>query len=196
MVLFGLLIQNKKKHECFVLVPQYTERIIDDNNDQLYFSEYINVTVRLIQNLTEEYSINKDRIYSTGQSMGDMTTLYLLFNYPNLLSAGLIVEGQWKLDELKGLINSAFTYFAAEGDEKAFKGQTEVKQYFNSLNISYGELNKVNSQDKVETLNEMANTMYGVNFSYNFITYKNGTVFPEGVKKQVNIWHHLNMDIE
>ena len=30
----------------------------------------------------------------------------------------------------------------------------------------------------------------------NFITYKNGTVFPEGVKKQVNIWHHLNMDIE
>ena len=174
---------EQKKHECFVLVPHYNERIIDDNNNQFYVSEYINVTVRLIQKLINDYSINKDRIYSTGQSMGAMTTLYLLSNYQNLLSAGLIIDGQWKLDELKGLINSTFTYFAAEGDEKAFKGQTEVKQYFNSLNTSYGELNDVNAQDKVETLNEMANTMYEVNFSYNFITYKNGSVFPEGVKK-------------
>ena len=150
---------EQKKHESFVLIPQYNEKIIDDNNNQFYVSEYINVTVRLIQKLTEEYSINKDRIYSTGQSMGAMTTLYLLSNYPNLLAAGLIVDGQWKLNELKGLINSTFTYFAAGGDQKAFIGQTEVKQYFNSLNTSYGELNDINAQDKVDTLNDITNNM-------------------------------------
>ena len=50
--------------------------------------------MRLIEKICEDYSINKDRIYSTGQSMGAMTTLYLLANYPNLLAAGLIVDGQ------------------------------------------------------------------------------------------------------
>ena len=174
---------EQKKHECFVLVPQYKERIIDDNNNQFFLSEYINVTERLIQKLISDYSIDKGRIYSTGQSMGAMTTLYLLSNFPNLLTAGLIVDGQWKLDELKGLINSTFTYFAAGGDEKAFKGQTEVKQYFNSLNTSYGELNDIDAQEKIDNLNEMANSIYDLNYSYNFITYKSGSVFPPGVKK-------------
>jgi len=130
----------------------------------------------------EEYSINKDRIYSTGQSMGAMTTLYLLSNYQNLLSAGLIIDGQWKLDELKGLINSAFTYFAAEGDAKAYKGQTEVKEFLDSLNITYGTLSDLNATDKVENLNKSAEEMYDLNYFYNFITYKKGTVLPPNSK--------------
>ena len=76
--------------------------------------------MRLIQKLTEDYSIDKDRIYSTGQSMGAMTTLYLLANYQNLLAPGIVVDGQWRLDELQGLTNATFTYFAAGSDGKAF----------------------------------------------------------------------------
>ena len=68
--------------------------------------------------------------------MGAMTTLYLLANYPDLLTAGIIVDGQWKIDEIKGVSNATFTYFAAGGDMKAFNGQTEVKQYLASLNIT------------------------------------------------------------
>jgi predicted peptidase len=37
----------QKKHKCFVLVPQFNEIIIDDNNGYTK-SEYINVTTRLI----------------------------------------------------------------------------------------------------------------------------------------------------
>ena len=94
--------REQKKHESFVLAPQYNEIVIDDNNGKYSKSEYINVTVRLIQNITQEYSINTDRIYSTGQSMGAMTTLYLLANYQNLLAGGIVVDGQWRLDELQG----------------------------------------------------------------------------------------------
>ena len=141
--------REQKKHECFVLVPKFNNIIIDDNNGKYMVSEYINVIVRLIQKLIAEYSINKDKIYSTGQSMGAMTTLYLLSNFPNLLAAGLVVDGQWRIEELKGLINSTFTYFAAGGDQKAFKGLTEVKEYFKSLKISYGELTDLNAQDNV-----------------------------------------------
>ena len=176
--------REQKKHECFVLVPQYKEKIIDDNNNTYFVSEYINVTVRLIQKITREYSINPDRIYSTGQSMGAMTTLYLLSNYPNLLAAGLIVDGQWRIDELSGLTNSTFTYFAAEGDEKAYKGQTEVKEFLDSLNITYGTLSDLNATDKVENLNKSAEAMYDLNYFYNFITYKKGTVLPPNSKSR------------
>ena len=177
--------REQKKHESFVLVPQYNEVIIDDNKGEFFVSEYINLTVRLIKKLIEDYPINPDKIYCTGQSMGAMTTLYLLSNYPNLLAAGLIVDGQWKLDQLKGLINSTFTYFAAGGDEKAFKGQTEVKEYLNNLNISYGTLTDLNAQEKVEILNKVTNNMYNLSFAYNFITYKNGSVFPPNAKKKM-----------
>ena len=117
--------------------------------------------------------------------MGAMTTLYLLSNFPNLLAGGLIVDGQRKIDELAGLINANFTYLVAGGDKKAFKGQTEVKEYFNSLNILYGSLNDINAQEKVENLNDVTNNMYTLSYFYNFITYKNGSVFPPNVKKTI-----------
>ena len=58
--------REQKKHECFVLAPKYNDIIIDDNNGKFVVSEYINVTVRLIQKLINDYSINKDKIFSTG----------------------------------------------------------------------------------------------------------------------------------
>ena len=174
--------REQKKHECFVLAPQYNEIVIDDNNGKYSKSEYINVTVRLIQNITQEYSINTDRIYSTGQSMGAMTTLYLLANYQNLLAGGIVVDGQWRLDELQGLTNATFTYFAAGGDEKAFKGQTEVKEYLTSLDLSFGSVTDLNAQDNITILNNATKEMYLTKHSYYFITYKNGTVLPPNSK--------------
>ena len=100
--------------------------------------------------------------------MGAMTILYLLSNYPNLLASGLVVDGQWRIEELKGLINSTFTYLTAGGDEKAFKGQTEVKEYLKSLNISFGELTDLNAQDKVDILNNISKDMYNSKYSQKF----------------------------
>ena len=91
--------------------------------------------------------------------MGAMTNLYLLANYPNLLTAGLIVDGQWIKEELLGLVNSTFTYFAAGGDMKAFNGQNETKNYLDSLNISYGCLTDLNAKEKIEILNNVSKEM-------------------------------------
>ena len=174
--------REQKKHQSFVLSPQYSEVIIDDNNGKYSKSEYINVTVRLIQYLIEKYPINTDRIYSTGQSMGAMTTLYLLANYQDLLAAGIVVDGQWRLDELHGLTNATFTYFAAGSDGKAFKGQTEVREYLDSLNLSYGFLNNINAKDNIDTLNNVTQEMYLNNHSYYFIKFKDGSVLPPDSK--------------
>ena len=41
--------------------------------------------MRLLQSLTETYSIDKDKIYTTGQSMGGMTSFHLSTDYPDFL---------------------------------------------------------------------------------------------------------------
>ena len=165
----------QKKHKCFVLIPEYNEFIIDDRNG-FYISEYINVTIRLISQLQKDFNIDSNRIYSTGQSMGAMTTLYILANSPNLLAAGLIADGQWKIDELTGLVDATFTYFAAAGDEKAFTGQNDVKKYFDSKGIKYGSLSDINAKEKVDILNSETKKMYDLGYKQNFISFAKGSV--------------------
>ena len=169
---------EQKKHKSFVLVPQYNESIASREPK----SEYVNATIRLIRKLQEEFpNIDSKRIYGTGQSMGGMVTLYLLANQPDLFAAGLIADGHWPLNELYGLCNATFTFYAAEGDPNPYNCQNEVKQYFDSNNIAYGNLVNLNAQEKVEKLNNDAIRMFNLGLKRNFITYGKGTVFPPGV---------------
>ena len=166
----------QKRHKCFVLVPYYNEIIIDDANGY-FINENINITIRLISLIKSKYNIDPKRIYGIGQSMGAMTILYLLSNYQNLFSAGLIVEGQWKIDDLEGLINSTFTYIVSAGDKKAFNGQKEVKNYFDSKNIKFGSINNLNAQENVNILDIYVKNIYSLGYRHNFINYAKGTVF-------------------
>ena len=171
----------QKKHNCFVLIPQYKEIIIDDR-DGYSKTEDIITTSTLILEILKKYNIDSNKVYGTGQSMGAMTILYLLANNQNLFTAGLIVDGQWKKDELLGLVNASFTYFAAGGDEKSFNGQSEIKEYFDYKNISYGCLTEINAREKVEILNDITKNLYDLGYKYNFISYKKGSVFPSNSK--------------
>ena len=62
---------EQAKHPAFVAVPVFTETIVDDNFNH---SGQIDVAMRMLQSLTETYSIDTGRIYTTGQSMGGMTS--------------------------------------------------------------------------------------------------------------------------
>ena len=168
----------QKKHKCFVLVPQYNESIISSAGNK---SEYVYMTLRLISELEEKYNIDSNRIYGTGQSMGAMTTLFLLANN-DIFAAGLIADGHWLIEELYGLSNATFTFCAAEGDPNPFNSQNEVKEYFDVSNIKYGTLDLINAQDKVEILNEAAQKMYDLGYKRNFISYAKGTVLPPNSK--------------
>ena len=174
----------QKKHKCFVLVPSYNEIIIDDRNGYLK-NEYIDVTVRLISLIKSKYPIDSKKIYGTGQSMGAMTILFLLSNYPNLFTAGLIVGGQWSINELKGLVNSTFTYIASSGDDKAFNGQKEIKQYFDYNNIKYGSISNIDANENINKLEIIVKNIYSLGYRHNFITYSKGSVL-SGNKEENN----------
>ena len=80
--------EEQAKHPAFVVVPVFTETVVDDNFNH---SSQIDVAMRLLQSLTETYSIDTDRIYTTGQSMGGMTSFHLSIAYPGFFAAYLFI---------------------------------------------------------------------------------------------------------
>ena len=138
--------EEQKKHECFVLVPTFNESLIDDSNGNLSISKYMAVIIRMIDKIKDDYDIHKDKIYSTGQSMGCMTSLYLTANNPDLFAATLLVDGQWEISQIQGIKDRKFVYFAAEGDKKAYEGQTNVKNYLRENSVDYAEVKDVDAK--------------------------------------------------
>ena len=164
----------QKKNECFVLVPQYKEVIIYEELGYLK-NEYINITNRLIIKLKSEYNIDSNKIYYVGELMGEKAILYLLSNYQYLNTAGLIIDGFYEKSQILELIKTNFTYIVFKENEKALNGQNEIKEYFDSLNINYGNAININYTENVEILNKLINKIYKSNYQYNFITFKSGT---------------------
>lgn len=168
--------EEQAKHEAFVLVPAFTGVVVDDNWNT---SEQIETAVSIINSLTEKYSIDTDRLYTTGQSMGCMTSLYLNSKYPDLFAASLFVSGQWDISVLQPLENKNFFYITAGGDSKASGGQDEVKAMFDADGVPYS-YGTWSAQNSVDEQNASAEELIAQGFDANMIRFEKGTVLKDG----------------
>ena len=179
---------KNSKEECIVLVPTYSDVIIDDmqGNEK---SEYLNATKNLIDNVSTSYSVDANRIYGTGQSMGGMTILYLASQYPDLFAAEMFVSCQWDINELSNLDSQKFFYIVSEGDQKASTGQKEVKQMLDNKSVKYEVLDGIDAQsgDNDNKINEMI----GKNSNINFISIKQGTVTGNSTDNKMGAGEHM-----
>lgn len=168
--------EDQEKHPSFVLVPAYTGTVTDDNWNA---SEQLDATVGLITYLTETYSIDPDRLYTTGQSMGCMSSLYLNSKYPDLFAASLYVSGQWDISVLNVLEDQTFFYVTAGGDEKASGGQDEVMALFNQDQVSY-TYESWDAQADADTQSSLVQDMINEGVQANMIRFETGTVLNGG----------------
>lgn len=166
--------EEQKKHPCFVFVPAFSEIVVDDNFDT---SDEIEVVVTILQTLVQNYNIDSTRIYTTGQSMGCMTSLHLNSKYPSLFAASLFVSGQWWTPYLTSLASAKFFYITAGGDEKATTGQQEVMDLLGSANYAYGTWSAKEAED---VQNTNAKNLISQNKNANFIRFEKGTVLADG----------------
>lgn len=183
--------EEQKKHECFVLVPTFNESLIDDSNGNLSISKYMDVIIRMIDKIKDDYDIHKDKIYSTGQSMGCMTSLYLTANNPDLFAATLLVDGQWEISQIQGIKDRKFVYFAAEGDKKAYEGQTNVKNYLRENSVDYAEVKDVDAKLDAESLNKIADELFAKGLDKNFITWKLNSTYEKGESNGSKAGEHM-----
>ena len=138
---------EQAKHPAFVVVPIFTETVVDDKNNH---SDQIDVAMRMLQSLTEAYSIDTNRIYTTGQSMGGMTSFYESIAYPEFFTAYVFVGSQWDVSLLSGLEQKPFFYIVSAGDPKASAGQAELLAVFDMDGAAYSHA-EWSAQDDVET---------------------------------------------
>lgn len=118
--------EAQARQECFVLAPQFARPTIVD--DDWNVDHRLEVEKRLLDQICSEYSVDEKRIYTTGQSMGCMSSMVLNLRYPDLFAASLFVAGQWdeKVFHGSGLEKKHFWFINSQGDAKAFPGMNQI----------------------------------------------------------------------
>jgi predicted peptidase len=108
--------QTQTKYPCFVIAPQsHDEGWV--GYDDTTPSEQLGRVLELIEHLQQTYSIDRERLYVAGQSLGGFGTFGLLTLRPNLFAAAVPICGGG--DEAKAglMVNVPIWAFHGEKDE-------------------------------------------------------------------------------
>ena len=179
--------EEQTKHPAFAVVPVFTETVVDDNFNH---SAQIDVAMRLLQSLTETYSIDTGRIYTTGQSMGGMTSFHLSISYPDFFAAYLFVSSQWDTTLLHGLEDESFFYIVSAGDPRASAGQEDLLAVFDADNAAYSH-SEWGAQDAAESQTANVTAMLAEGNTANFVTFTAGTTLAEGQSGSAGAGEHM-----
>lgn len=168
--------EAQAKHECFVLAPQFpAPRIVEDDFSALPILE---TDKRLIDHLCDTYSIDRDRIYTTGQSMGCMSSIELAIRYPGFFAAALLVSGFWNPDTMLALKDQALWILISVGDTKAYEYQTRA---IDRLTFAGADVGRYFWNGKVGTtrLNELAEEAVAQGHKIKYTLFENDSTMPD-----------------
>ena len=101
------------RHECIVVAPEYPVVTVDDS---MNYSHHLDATIALLKDLQKRYSVDEKRIYTTGQSMGCMSSIVLLLKEPKMFAGALLVAGKWTPTLMKPLADQNLWIISCEGD--------------------------------------------------------------------------------
>ncbi len=184
--------ESQAENPSFVLVPSF-EGPENVTNDQWLVTDEADVALRLLHHIVEKYSIDQNRLYTTGQSMGGMISFYFNSMYPDLFAASLFVGSQWDVNVLSPLANKKFFYVVSAADPKASIGMRDLGQMLSDKGVMYGEtefsarLSQTEQEEKVE---ELVRKEYGINF----VRFTPNTVVPENMSTWKGGEHMYSFD--
>lgn len=156
---------------CFVVTMVYDDKFINDYWE--YYENYVEGTMDLVQYLSEQYPIDTDRIYTTGQSMGGMCSLIMMSLDPDLFTAAYCVASKWDTDTLLPLVNSNILLLNAEDDP----GTTYMDDTVNAWIKAGGNVAQTNIDGIADndTLSSSMSTLFSQNANMNYIKITAGT---------------------
>ncbi len=111
---YGALVwatdQWQAQHPCYVLVPQYSGVAV---NDAYEHTEEVDMVARLVKKVASQNPIDNNRLYTTGQSMGGMISMYYNSAYPDLFAASIFVDCHWDSATFPELVKHKFVFITA-----------------------------------------------------------------------------------
>lgn len=179
--------EEQAKHEAFVLAPKYNKKIVDDDGN---IDPLLDTTLNLLDYLKNEYSIDTDRLYTTGQSMGGMMSIVMNFRQPDLFAASYLVACQWDSNVVAPMAKNKIWITVSTGDEKAFPGMNAITDTLkkNRAKVAYGSWKGTySSEEFTKAVKEMEKENANVNYS----TLEKGTVIPKDVVETSKGGEHI-----
>ena len=124
----------QQKHPCYVLVPQFSGVAV---NDAYEHTDEVDIVARLVMSIAETENVDKKRLYTTGQSMGGMISMYYNSAYPDLFAASIFVDCHWDSATFPELVKHKFVFITA-GKAGTF-GALEEAASDAGINYAYTE---------------------------------------------------------
>lgn len=113
----------QSEHPCIVVAPQYPVVTVDDDWN---YSHHLDATIALLKDIESKYAVDEDRVYTTGQSMGCMSSMVLLLKEPHLFAGALLVAGKWQTSVLGPLAEQNLWIISCEGDQSSTEMQNQA----------------------------------------------------------------------
>ncbi|WP_416262184.1 peptidase [Gibbsiella quercinecans] len=167
---------DQAKRPCFVLAPQYAEIIADDDSKT---SDMLDITITLIKTLAEKYSIDRNRLYTTGQSGGCMMSIAMDIKYPSFFAASFLVAGQWDPALVTPLARQKLWILVSQDDDKAYPGQNAITA---NLEKAGAKISRAvwDGTWSPEQFRAAFDKITAENSPINYVTFRKGTVIPQG----------------
>lgn len=183
--------EEQAERPAFVLAPQYPEVVVGDDYKP---TSLFDTTADLVRELTGKYSIDTERLYSTGQSMGAMMTLGLNIKYPDLFAASWVVAGQWPATQAAPLAKKNLWVTVSQGDTKAYPGENAIMAVVEEAGTKVSRA----VWDGQSTAAEFAadvKAMAAKGTTVNYATFKKGSTLPGGLANAHGVEHNSTWPI-
>ena len=179
--------EEQAKHEAFVLAPKYNKKVVDDNGN---VDPLLDTTLNLLDYLKNEYSIDTDRLYTTGQSMGGMMSIVMNFRQPDLFAASYLVACQWDPNVVAPMAKNNIWITVSTGDEKAFPGMNAITDTLkkNGAKVAYGSWKGTYTSGE---FTKGVNNILKENANVNYSTLEKGTVIPKDIVETSKGGEHI-----
>lgn len=181
--------EEQAKHPCFVLAPQIPYGI-PLTRDDFSVSTELETIKELLDDVASRYSIDKNRIYTTGQSQGCMASCELNIRYPDYFAASLLVSGQWNSEIMAAkLMKKALFIALSEGGPREFPGMNAVTAALEAEGAKVARA-YLNARKSKPELNAEVKELIATGANILYAVYDAKTALPDDGKEYPQMAHH------
>ncbi|MCM1076055.1 MAG: alpha/beta hydrolase-fold protein [Bacteroides sp.] len=164
----------QSKNPCYVLVPQFSGVAV---NDAYEHTDEVDIAMRLLKSVAADNNVDSNRLYTTGQSMGGMISMYYNVAYPDVFAASIFVDSHWDTSTFKELAKHKFVYFIAGDKGKAFADMEPLENAAREDGVQY-TFASWSAKLPEARQSELAATMLEKGAPVNIFQFEAGTVLP------------------
>ncbi len=179
---YGALVwataESQAKNPCYVLVPQFSGVAV---NDAYEHTDEVDMVIRLLKSIVAEKNVDSSRLYTTGQSMGGMISMYYNITYPDVFAASLFVDCHWDTNKFGELAKHRFTYVTAGKEGSSFENIKAVEEAADKDGVRY-EYETWSAKLPQAEQDSLARVMLAKGAPINIINFTPKSVLPDDGK--------------